>query len=105
LSRPFSDLAVTLSPGDRIYLYSDGIPEAINSRNEHYGMERFLKTLERGRLEPLCAAVNDLVAEVEAWSGSSGVRDDVSIVAVEVQADPSRTIDQLPEVRSASAAL
>ncbi len=104
-SRPFSDLAVTLSPGDRIYLYSDGIPEAINSRNEHYGMERFLKTLERGRLEPLCAAVNDLVAEVEAWSGSSGVRDDVSIVAVEVQADPSRTIDQLPEVRSASAAL
>ncbi len=101
-SRPFSDLAVTLSPGDRIYLYSDGIPEAVNSRNEPYGMKRFLETLERGRLEPLCAAVNDLVAEVEAWSGSSGVRDDVSIVAVEIETDPAQTPRQRPEVCSAS---
>ena len=83
-ARPFPEWTIRLSPGDRIYLHSDGIPEASNLQNEHFGMERFLETIERGRREPLCAAVNDLVAEVESWSGPSGVRDDVSIVAVEL---------------------
>ena len=85
--RPFAEWAISLDPGDRIYLYSDGIPEATNERNEPYGIDRFLRLIERGRHDPLCGSINELVAKVETWSGPAGVRDDVSIVAVEFRRD------------------
>ena len=30
--------SVQLQPGDRIFQYSDGVPEAMNGKNEQYGM-------------------------------------------------------------------
>lgn len=82
----FPEWSVTLAPGDRIYLFSDGIPEAINLDREAYGLERFLRIIEAGRRDPLCGSVNELVGQVEAWSGSRGVRDDVSLMAMEFHA-------------------
>ena len=86
-SRPFGEWTVTLAPGDRIYLYSDGIPEAINEQRVPFGYDRFLQVIDQGRAEPLCSSINDLVRRVEAWSEPSGVRDDVSIVALEFKSD------------------
>lgn len=88
-SRPFGEWTVPLEPGDRIYLYSDGIPEAVNPQKVPFGYERFLKIIEAGRSEPLCASINDLVTQIEAWSGPEGVRDDVSIVAAELTRQPT----------------
>ena len=86
--RPYAEWSVAIDPGDRIYLYSDGIPEAVNERKEPFGVAQFTRTIERGRREPLCGSVNELVAEVEAWSLPGKVRDDVSIVAMELHPDP-----------------
>ena len=90
VGRPFAEWAAPLAPGDRVYLYSDGIPEAPSPAREPFGYDRFQAVLERGRGEPLCAAVNDVVAEVERWSGPGGVRDDVSLIAVEYLGPPDR---------------
>jgi phosphoserine phosphatase RsbU/P len=85
--KPYNEWGVRLNPGDRLYLYSDGIPEAVSSEGIPFGNERMLEKMEAGRSEPLCGVVNDLVAEIEAWSGVSRVRDDLSVLAVEVRAD------------------
>ena len=82
---PYNEWSVRLGPGDRVYLYSDGIPEAVSPSGEPFGIDRLLRAIEAGRSEPLCAVVNELVAAVEAWSGATGVRDDVSVLAVEVR--------------------
>ncbi len=82
----YNEWSVHLAAGDRLYLYTDGIPEAPNPSGEQFGNDRLLRTIEAGRDGPACSVVNDLVAEVEAWSGASGVRDDVSVLAVEVRA-------------------
>ncbi len=82
-SRPYGEWVVQLAPGDRVYLYSDGIPEATDPHRAPFGYDRFLEIIARGRDEPLCGSINDLVAEVESWSGATGVRDDVSIIALE----------------------
>ena len=43
-----------LSPGDRLYFWSDGLPEAVNSRDEMFGEERvmavFSQHMDSGRL-------------------------------------------------------
>jgi sigma-B regulation protein RsbU (phosphoserine phosphatase) len=85
--KPYNEWGIRLNPGDRLYLYSDGIPEAVSPEGLPFGNERMLQRMEAGRLEPLCGVVNDLVAGIEAWSGPSRVRDDLSVLAVEVRAE------------------
>jgi sigma-B regulation protein RsbU (phosphoserine phosphatase) len=71
-----------LEPGDRLYLYSDGITDAMNPTGVLYGAQRLLGGLMRGRSVPLVQSVSDLRADVESWSGSRR-RDDLSLLAVE----------------------
>lgn len=42
--------SLQLNPGDRLYLYSDGIPEAMNRDEEHFGQQRLLDILWTGVL-------------------------------------------------------
>ena len=85
--KPYNEWGIRLNAGDRLYLYSDGIPEAVSPEGLAFGNERMLEKIEAGRHEPLCGVVNELVAEIEAWSGPTRVRDDLSVLAVEVRAD------------------
>ncbi len=71
-----------LEPGDRLYLYSDGITEAMSPADVLYGAERMLNGLLQGRSEPLAKSVSNLLTDVRSWGGA-GLRDDISLVAVE----------------------
>ena len=80
---PIQERSIALEPGDRLYLYSDGIPEAMTPDNKAFGGDRLIKALERVRDEPLDQGVSSLLDEITEWTGSAGLRDDASIVAVE----------------------
>jgi sigma-B regulation protein RsbU (phosphoserine phosphatase) len=79
----YTDHLVALAPGDRIYLYTDGIPEAENGDQEQFGFDRLQESLAEFRDRPLQAGVEDLVNRVEAWCSEGGVTDDISILAIE----------------------
>jgi len=74
---------LTLARGDRLYLYTDGVPEAPNPADEQFGYERLLEVVASARGAGLQESVDALVARLEAWRGSPGLEDDVSIVAIE----------------------
>ena len=78
----YESRSIRLEPGDRLYLYSDGITEAMSPADVLYGAERMLNRLFQGRSEPLANSVNRLLADVRAWCGNS-LHDDISLVAVE----------------------
>jgi serine phosphatase RsbU (regulator of sigma subunit) len=82
----YTERTIRLAAGDRLYLYSDGVPEAMSPAGEPYGDARLLAAVERGRSAPLAAAVAALRAEVEQWCGAAGPHDDVSILAAEMVA-------------------
>ncbi len=42
----FASASVTLQPGDRLVLYTDGVTEAENAREQEYGEERLSGWLE-----------------------------------------------------------
>jgi sigma-B regulation protein RsbU (phosphoserine phosphatase) len=79
----YTDHVVTLEPGDRLYLYTDGIPEAENDAQEQFGFGRLQQALAEHRSRPLQAGVDDLVTRVESWCGPTGPADDISILALE----------------------
>ncbi len=71
---------LVLSPGDEIYLYTDGVTEATNSANELYGEERLLKllnTLHGLAGEDICRAVK---ADIDNFVGDAPQFDDITML-------------------------
>lgn len=69
-----------LSPGDEIYLYTDGVTEATDSENRLYGEERlvrFLNTLHGLSGEEICHAVK---ADVADFVGDAPQFDDITML-------------------------
>ena len=93
----YVERSVLLGAGDRLYLYSDGVPEAMDLTGKQFGDARLLEAISRGRSESLQEAVDGLFTEITRWHGSERPQDDISILAVEVSggSDPDE-----PDVES-----
>lgn len=73
-----------MAPGDRFYMWSDGVPEAMNQQGEMFGEERLL-----GLFTPQVAgdAVFDrLLAEVTGFAGNESRQDDISLFEITMPA-------------------
>lgn len=71
---------LVLSPGDEIYLYTDGVTEATNAENALYGEERLanlLNTMHGLSGEALCRAVK---ADIDAFAGDAPQSDDITML-------------------------
>ena len=80
----YEERSVRLGAGDRLYLYSDGVPEAMDPAGEPFGEARLLAAITRARSEPLIVGTNALLEEVVRWHGPGSPHDDISLLAVEV---------------------
>ena len=81
----YEELTVALEPGDRLYILSDGIPEAHQSGGEEYGEKRITRTLQRCFDMELDSSISRLLDDVWDWTGGTGPGDDVSVLAVEIE--------------------
>jgi sigma-B regulation protein RsbU (phosphoserine phosphatase) len=69
----------TIGKGDIVILYTDGIVEAMNGREELYGFERFEALLRKGPADP--AALKDaIINDVNRFTGLSPQHDDMTLV-------------------------
>ena len=84
----YDERCIHLAEGDRLYLYSDGLPDAMNPAGEQFGHARLLEAIGRGKGEPLGEGIADLLGEIARWRAGERVHDDTSILAVELAAVP-----------------
>jgi Serine phosphatase RsbU, regulator of sigma subunit len=71
---------------DRIILYTDGITEIRNSRNEIFGLERFISCIEKNHHKSTAELIDIIVDTVIQWAGSKNkITDDITIVIVEIK--------------------
>jgi PAS domain S-box-containing protein len=75
-----------LSPGDRLFIYTDGLLEAENPEGREFGAERLSAEIRRRRQLPLADSVEALEATAKRWAGGR-LADDLSILALEIGAD------------------
>jgi phosphoserine phosphatase RsbU/P len=73
----YPQLTVTLSPGTKLLLYTDGITEAMNHTDEEYGPARLIEHF----LQPE-ACVEGLIAEVQRFGSGSDRTDDATAVLI-----------------------
>lgn len=83
----YENQMIALSPGDRIYLYSDGVPEAMDHSMEQFGMQQMFDVMELGQTQSLDDSVQLLLKTVERWCTPKGPIDDVSILGLQVSDD------------------
>jgi sigma-B regulation protein RsbU (phosphoserine phosphatase) len=80
----YEERSVRLGAGDRLYLYSDGVSEAMDPDGTQFGDVRLLAAIGRGRSEPLKEGVASLLSGLARWHGPGKFQDDISILAVEL---------------------
>ena len=80
----YEEHEIELEPGDRLFLYTDGIPEAIGESGETFDYERIEACLAECRQGTLEACLETLVERVASWTGRSRQEDDISVLALEL---------------------
>lgn len=74
---------VTLAPGARLALYSDGITDCRNAREAAFGDQRLRQLLREEGATPLAASCSRLQSTLRDWRGRE-FEDDVTLLALEV---------------------
>jgi len=79
----YEQKTLQLAPGDRLFLYSDGVPEAMDKDRNPYGDDAMAACIAQFRGAPVEAGVKGLLEAVETWCQPNGPLDDVSILGIE----------------------
>ena len=67
-------------PGDRLFLYTDGVPEATNAENKLYGEDRLLAFMNRNALAEATEFLPALKADIDKFVGDAPQFDDITIL-------------------------
>lgn len=79
----YDEHSLVLSPGDRLFLCTDGVFESETGSGQELGVEGLLDRLGQNRDLPLEDLLTSVMRSVEEWSAPSGPVDDASILAIE----------------------
>ena len=75
---------IELKPGDRIYLYSDGITERRSKDGGFYGEKRLMESLARENQQPLQKQTDAVIADNDAYGAPLPPQDDITLVGLEI---------------------
>jgi len=79
----FRSQELTLDPGDRLLMYSDGVTEAENDRQEMYALDRTRRALDACAYDlSMAGLVDRLVDDVAAFADGTEQSDDITILGV-----------------------
>ena len=71
---------LTLNPGDRLFLYTDGVPEATNTENKLYGEERLLAFMNQNASAEATELLPALKANIDEFVGEAPQFDDITML-------------------------
>jgi sigma-B regulation protein RsbU (phosphoserine phosphatase) len=74
--------AIHIEPGDTLVLYTDGMTDALNDREEFFGQERLKQAVQRYSSKPPEEMKEALLAEVRQWIGQAQQFDDITLLVI-----------------------
>jgi sigma-B regulation protein RsbU (phosphoserine phosphatase) len=85
----FEEGETELQHGDRLFLYTDGIPEFANPAGDLYGEHRFHAQLLHGRGGSLDAVCSAVMNSLRIFGEGRQAQDDVTLLAIEYRHRPA----------------
>lgn len=82
----FTSEELTMHPGDRLYLYTDGVTEALNPAEELYGEDRLLETMNREdvKKQPIEKVVEAVQEDIHVYADGAEQADDITMLLLEI---------------------
>lgn len=80
---------VALAPGDTLYLYTDGVTEALDAASRQYGEQRLEQRLRALAQAPVETVVQETLRAVQEFAGSTPQSDDIAVMAVRYHGSPT----------------
>ena len=78
----YRDYEITLAKGDKLFVYTDGVPEATNAYNEMYGTDRMIEALNIDAGAEPKEILRIVRASVDEFVGNAEQFDDLTMVCV-----------------------
>ena len=75
--------SMMLEPGDKLFLYTDGVPEATAADEEMYGMERLAKVLNDNKDKTPEELLPAIKRDIDAFVGDAPQFDDITMLSLE----------------------
>jgi sigma-B regulation protein RsbU (phosphoserine phosphatase) len=86
----FPETQMTLAPGDRLFVYSDGVTDCVSGDGEPFGDDRLMDAIRRTATLSLGSAVDAIRNELRSFCASSRFGDDVSLLVIERAVESER---------------
>jgi serine phosphatase RsbU (regulator of sigma subunit) len=84
----YQNIDLVLKSGDRFFLYTDGIIEATNAADEHFGCGLLKDFITSHASLPVGQFADELIQRVFKWSGKSSEKtldDDLTLVVADFE--------------------
>lgn len=80
----FAEGQIQIYPGDKLFVYTDGIVEYMNDNQELYGIERFYKQLQNAREKSVNEIVEDSIKFLMQFGNNTKPQDDITLIGLEL---------------------
>ena len=80
--RVLKEVTIPLKPGDVIVAYTDGVTEAMNERDEEWGVDNFLDAIRIAADEGAHSVLNNVRQRLERFVGDRPQYDDMTLLAI-----------------------
>ena len=81
----FSTRALTLNPGDGIFLYTDGVTEAMDIKGNFYTDDRLKRLLENQKGLPIEDRLRITLSDLKSFSSGAPPTDDITLLGIRYQ--------------------
>jgi phosphoserine phosphatase RsbU/P len=80
----YQSATVFLEPGDWLVIFTDGVVEAVNARDEEYGETRLTSVLQAGTDAASVRLLSRIMVDLDLFAGNTPQHDDMTCVLVKV---------------------
>ena len=88
----FERKQITLNPGDRLFLYTDGLTEAQDPEGRFFGAGRLCDLISRNAESSAEQLIKTCITELKDFREMTTFEDDLTMVVLQVQDDDDRSI-------------
>ena len=79
---PEHEYEIQLGSGDRLFVYTDGVPEALNENGEQYGTTRMTEHLNALKHQPQDRLLSGMLENVRRFAGKAEQFDDITMLGI-----------------------